>query len=168
MTDIKEKLKQLKKEREARLKSHRIRDAWEQIEKKEKLTTKEKLQQLINLTDREKPKKPEIQRPEPIEREPLLFKENQYDLNYKYGKVTLARGLDIGGDTLACLSKDPAFKNLDLSTSLFIDLETTGLSGGAGVVPFNVGMGYYSDDRFWVVQYFLGDLAEEEKMIHEL
>jgi len=168
MTDIKEKLKQLKKEREARLKSQRIRDAWEQIGKKEKLTTKEKLQQLINLTDREKPKKPKIQRPELVEREPLLFKENQYDLNHKYGKITLSSGLDIGGDTLACLSKDPAFKNLDLSTSLFIDLETTGLSGGAGVVPFNVGMGYYSDDRFWVVQYFLGDLAEEEKMIHEL
>jgi tetratricopeptide (TPR) repeat protein len=66
------------------------------------------------------------------------------------------------------LSCDPEFEDKDLSTALFIDLETTGLSGGTGVVPFNVGMGYYRDEKFWVGQYFLGELSEEERMIREL
>ena len=86
----------------------------------------------------------------------------------RYGRIKIASGLEISGDVLACLSQDDAFKDLDLSTALFIDLETTGLSGGSGVIPFNVGMGYYRDDKFMVGQYFLGELAEEERMIQEL
>ncbi|MFO7980209.1 MAG: ribonuclease H-like domain-containing protein [Candidatus Aminicenantes bacterium] len=70
--------------------------------------------------------------------------------------------------SLDCLSCDAEFEDRDLSTALFIDLETTGLSGGTGVVPFNVGMGYYRDGKFWIGQYFLGDLSEEERMIKDL
>jgi uncharacterized protein YprB with RNaseH-like and TPR domain len=65
------------------------------------------------------------------------------------------------------LSRDSAFENLDLSNALFIDLETTGLSGGTGVIPFLIGLGYYRDDKFHVTQFFLGELAEEERMIQE-
>lgn len=168
MTDIKEKLKQLKKEREARSKSQRITETWEEMEKKENLSTKEKLQQLINLTSEKKAQKPQTPSFEPFPREPLQFFENPYSLDIRYGKIVLSSGLDISGDVLTCLSKDSAFETLDLSTALFIDLETTGLSGGVGVVPFNVGMGYYKNDKFYVAQYFLGDLAEEERMIKEL
>jgi len=168
MTDIKEKLKQLKKEREARSRSQRITETWEEMEKKENLSTKEKLQQLINLTSEKKAQKPQTPSFEPLPREPLQFFENPYSLDIKYGKIVLSSGLDISGDVLTCLSKDSAFETLDLSTALFIDLETTGLSGGVGVVPFNVGMGYYKNDKFYVAQYFLGDLAEEERMIKEL
>lgn len=168
MTDIKEKLKQLKKEREARSKSQRITETWEEMEKKENLSTKEKLQQLINLTHEKKAQKPQTPSFEPFPREPLQFFENPYSLDIRYGKIVLSSGLDISGDVLTCLSKDSAFETLDLSTALFIDLETTGLSSGVGVVPFNVGMGYYKNDKFYVAQYFLGDLAEEERMIKEL
>ena len=168
MTDIKEKLKQLKKEREARSKSQRITETWEEMEKKENLSTKEKLQQLIDLTREKKAQKPQTPSFEPLPREPLQFFENPYSLDIRYGKIVLSSGLDISGDVLTCLSKDSAFETLDLSTALFIDLETTGLSSGVGVVPFNVGMGYYKNDKFYVAQYFLGDLAEEERMIKEL
>ena len=166
--DIKEKLKRLKKEREARSKSQELRDAWSKLEEKEELSTKEKLEQLIQLRKDRKPrKKPEPQF-EPQERDALRFSETPYTLDARYGKVKIAQGLDIKGSTLACLSCDPEFEDKDLSTALFIDLETTGLSGGTGVVPFNVGMGYYRDGKFWVGQYFLGELSEEERMIKEL
>ena len=168
MTDIKDKLKQLKKEREARSKSQLIKGTWDEIDKNEELSVKEKLQRLINLTREEKKSKPQKPSFEPLEREPIKFFENPYPLDVKYGKITISSGLDIKGDILTFLSKDSAFENLDLSTALFIDLETTGLSGGTGVIPFLVGMGYYRDDRFYVAQYFLGELAEEERMIQEL
>jgi uncharacterized protein YprB with RNaseH-like and TPR domain len=170
MADIKDKLERLKKEREARSrsKSQLVKDAWEEIEKTGDLSVKDKLEHLISLTRQEKPQKPKAAPFEPLEREPMQFFENSYPLDVKYGKVRLSSGLEIKGDTLACLSKDIAFANLDLSTALFIDLETTGLSGGTGVIAFLVGLGFYRDDRFNVAQFFLGELAEEERMIQEL
>ncbi len=170
MADIKDKLERLKKEREARSrsKSQLVKDAWEEIEKTEDLSVKDKLEHLISLTRQEKPQKPETPPFEPLEREPLQFFENPYPLDVRYGKVTISSGLEIKGNILTCLSKDSAFENLDLSTAIFIDLETTGLSGGAGVVAFLVGLGFYRDDKFYVAQFFLGELAEEERMIQEL
>ena len=167
MTDIKEKLKRLRQEREARSRSQQIQEAWDKLEKKEELSTREKLEQLISLK-RDRTSRPQPPPFEKIEREPLQFTENPYRLDAQYGRITIADGLQISGEVLACLSQDPAFEKLDLSTALFIDLETTGLSGGTGVIPFNIGMGYYRDDKFWVGQYFLGELAAEEKMIEDL
>jgi len=170
MADIKDKLERLKKEREARSrsKSQIVKDAWEEIEKTEVLSVKDKLEQLISLTRQEKPSETKIPPFEPLKREPLQFFENPYPLDVKYGKVTISSGLEIKGNTLTCLSKESAFENLDLSTALFIDLETTGLSGGTGVVAFLVGLGFYRDDKFYVAQFFLGELADEERMIQEL
>jgi uncharacterized protein YprB with RNaseH-like and TPR domain len=169
MTDIKDKLKHLKKEREARSKTQQIKDTWSKLDGDEAvLSTKEKLEQLITLTRREKSPSPQTPEFESQDRESLQFIENPYNLDTRYGKIPISSGLQINGDILACLSKDDTFRDLDLSTSLFIDLETTGLSGGTGTIPFNVGMGYYKDKKFWVAQYFLGDLSEEERMIQEM
>jgi len=169
--DLEDKLKLLKKEREVRSRSQKIRDTWEKIDKDEEASVKEKLERLISLTKKgkkEKERKPEIPPLEPLPREALLVFENPYPLNVKYGKIPLSKGLEIKGEVLSYLSRSREFENLDLSTSLFIDLETTGLSGGAGVVPFLVGLGFYKNDKFNVVQFFLGDLAEEERLIQQL
>jgi hypothetical protein len=174
MADIKDKLERVKREREARArfksKSDIIKDAWEKIDKSEELSVKDKLQRLISLNREQKPSKPAKPSQPPVEpqkREPLLLFENAYPLETSYGKITLSSGLQIKGDVLTWLSRDSAFENLDLSNALFIDLETTGLSGGTGVIPFLIGLGYYRDDRFHVTQFFLGELAEEERMIQE-
>lgn len=168
MADIKDKLDRLKKERQTRSKSQQVDSTWRKIQEEEDLSTKEKLERLINLTRQPKPKESPTPTFEPLPREPLQWLENSYTLDARYGRIEIASGLDISGDILACLSQDETFRELDLSTALFIDLETTGLSGGSGVVPFNVGMGYYRDDKFVVGQYFLGEMAEEERMIQEL
>ena len=168
MADIKDKLDRIRKERQTRSKSQQVNNTWRKIQEEENLSTKEKLERLINLTGREKPKESPTPAFEPLPREPLQWLENSYDLDVRYGRIKLASGLEISGEVLSCLSKEDAFKDLDLSTALFIDLETTGLSGGTGVIPFNVGMGYYRHDKFIVGQYFLGEMAEEERMIQEL
>ena len=76
MDDIKEKLKRLRQERESRAKSQVIRDTWEEMERKENLSTKEKLEQLIHLTKKKKKDKPPPPHFEPQEREPLQYSEN--------------------------------------------------------------------------------------------
>jgi uncharacterized protein len=44
---------------------------------------------------------------------------------------------------------------------LFVDIETTGLGLGAGIIPFLVGVGVYTGDQFIIHQYFLRDPGEE-------
>ena len=171
--NIDDKLKRLRKERELRSRESRTRPgsvegAWEKISKDEVLSVKEKLQKLIDLTGAKKAIKPDQTPFEPIPREPLSFYENPYPLRTRYGKNVLDDGLKIKGDVLHYLSRNGDFEQLDLSTALFLDLETTGLSGGTGTVPFLVGMGYYRNNKFNIAQYFLGELGEEERMIKEL
>ena len=194
MTNIKTKLDRLKKERTSKSKSTQtapktdttphveavfgsgslkkgrsVEKAWQEIDRTEGLSTKEKLEQLINLKKDIRPKTVK----KPIKdsggpRESFQVYDNSYAADAKYGKIRISSGLDITGELLTCMSKDPEFKDLDLSSALFLDLETTGLSGGTGVIPFLVGLGYYEEDQFHVVQYFLGEPGEEEMMLSDL
>lgn len=55
-----------------------------------------------------------------------------------------------------------------LERCLFLDTETTGLSGGAGTVAFLVGIGYAEGDDFVVEQYLMKDYADEADMLDQL
>jgi uncharacterized protein YprB with RNaseH-like and TPR domain len=69
------------------------------------------------------------------------------------------------GGTLALL--DPALPPLDGagSRTLFVDLETTGLSGGAGTVAFLVGCGWFDMGAFQVRQFLLTSYASERALL---
>jgi uncharacterized protein YprB with RNaseH-like and TPR domain len=166
-----EKLRRLKKERDlrSRTRASSVEDAWARIDKDGEATVKEKLEKLINLTGQAKKPKPENRATfEPEPREPLQVFENTYPQDAIYGKTRISDGLRIRSDVLTVLSRDEAFSGLDLSTALFLDLETTGLAGGTGTVAFLVGMGYYREGAFHVTQFFLGDMGEEERLIRGL
>jgi uncharacterized protein YprB with RNaseH-like and TPR domain len=51
---------------------------------------------------------------------------------------------------------------------VFFDLETTGLSGGAGTLPFLAGCGWFEQDGFHVRQFFLSAPAGERAMLEAL
>ena len=51
------------------------------------------------------------------------------------------------------------------SRTVFIDLETTGLSGGAGTVAFLVGCGYFDLGAFQVRQFLLTSYAAERALL---
>jgi hypothetical protein len=50
--------------------------------------------------------------------------------------------------------------------TIFIDLETTGLSGGAGTVAFLVGCGYFDLGAFQVRQFLLTSYTSERALLH--
>lgn len=52
-----------------------------------------------------------------------------------------------------------------LGRTIFIDLETTGLSGGAGTVAFLVGCGYFDLGAFQVRQFLLTSYASERALL---
>jgi len=166
--EFEDRLKLLKKERSSRTRAESINKTWLKINERAGASTKEKLEKLITLTRTERREKAPAQTPESLKQRPLEVFENNYNLHSRYGKIPISAGLKISGEVLALLSRDRNFAERDLSTALFLDLETTGLSGGVGVVPFLVGLAYFQEDRFRVSQFFLGDLAEEEPFIREL
>jgi uncharacterized protein len=69
------------------------------------------------------------------------------------------------GDLLRLL--DPGLPPLDGpgERTLFVDLETTGLSGGAGTVAFLVGCGWFDMGAFQVRQFLLTSYASERALL---
>lgn len=51
---------------------------------------------------------------------------------------------------------------------LFLDTETTGLSGGAGTIAFQIGVGYLTNAGFVVEQYLMHDYPQEAEMLRLL
>ena len=51
---------------------------------------------------------------------------------------------------------------------LYLDTETTGLSGGAGTVAFLTGIGYLTEDGFLVHQYLMRDYPEERFLLENV
>ena len=51
---------------------------------------------------------------------------------------------------------------------LFLDTETTGLSGGVGTIAFQIGVGYFAASGFVVEQFLMHDYPEEAEMLRML
>ena len=51
---------------------------------------------------------------------------------------------------------------------LFLDTETTGLSGGTGTYAFLIGLAWWNSGGLQVEQLFLRDFSEEHSLLHEL
>jgi uncharacterized protein YprB with RNaseH-like and TPR domain len=167
---LEDKLKQLRREREARNRAQKIQTTWATIDEDAGLSVKEKLERLIALTDKGRGMagRSDTRPVEKKRREPVQVFENSFALGARYGQIPISMGLQIPGTILGFLSRDGEFEGLDLSSAVFLDLETTGLAGGTGTIPFLVGLAYYRDERFKVTQFFLNDMAEEDRLIREL
>ncbi|HOD28060.1 MAG TPA: ribonuclease H-like domain-containing protein [Syntrophales bacterium] len=74
--------------------------------------------------------------------------------------------LDMPG--LAVLANDAALNGLAVGQALFLDTETTGLAGGAGTVPFLIGLGWFEEGGFATRQLFARDYAEERAALVHL
>lgn len=94
--------------------------------------------------------------------------ENSYPLAHVHGSRPLGSLLGLTTDSAALFSRDLTLKTLTFRDYLFIDTETTGLSGGAGTITFMVGVGFFEGDQFIVYQYFLRSPSDELMMLDHL
>jgi uncharacterized protein YprB with RNaseH-like and TPR domain len=91
--------------------------------------------------------------------------------DFRYGEMTLNEILNIPTYPAHLLTKDERLKELDFQKALFLDTETTGLSGGTGTFAFMVGLGFFHRDGFSILQFFMRDYSEEKaslSLINEL
>lgn len=99
---------------------------------------------------------------------PLWRRELRYPLGARHGDVAFAAARRFDPARVAELTKQPAFAALSPEQLLFLDTETTGLSGGAGTVVFAYGLAFFAGDELVVEQLFLRDFGEEPAMLQHV
>jgi uncharacterized protein YprB with RNaseH-like and TPR domain len=93
----------------------------------------------------------------------FLVVERTYVPGYRHGSMVLADGLppsDGIWPRLSLLANGSCGSQL-----LFVDLETTGIAGGAGTYAFLVGCGWFAGGTFRVRQYFLSSFTAERALL---
>lgn len=85
-----------------------------------------------------------------------------------HGGRPLATFLSARPHVLAILGRDEHLAHADLSRALFLDIETTGLTGGGGTFVIMVGVARFRGPCLVVHQYFLRHYLEEAAMLHAL
>jgi uncharacterized protein len=84
---------------------------------------------------------------------------------HRHGRVLVRQALETEAGVLARLALDPTLEGVDLSRMLVLDTETTGLSGGAGTVPFLIGLGWFEQGAFKLEQLFLTNFGGEVPLL---
>jgi hypothetical protein len=95
---------------------------------------------------------------------PVHVRARRLSAAHRFGHVGLAPARSARPEVLALLALDPSLADRDPAEALFLDTETTGLSGGTGTVAFLVGLAFW--DEGWVVEQILvRELGEEGPML---
>jgi hypothetical protein len=89
--------------------------------------------------------------------------EAAYPLATPHGHGSLA--LDAPLAVIADWAKDERIGHAAPTAFAFLDIETTGLSGGSGTYAFLVGVGRYIGGEYHLAQFFLRDPNEEEAQL---
>lgn len=96
---------------------------------------------------------------------PSVIVRNEFLEDHVHGNIPLSDLFDIGAHLFPILGRSKELEDLDVEELLFLDTETTGLSGGAGTCAFLVGTAFFKNRRLQVHQFFMRDFDEESSML---
>jgi uncharacterized protein YprB with RNaseH-like and TPR domain len=94
--------------------------------------------------------------------------EDRCPVDSYHGVILLENLLRLDAGHLALAGKDESLAAFRPEKTVFLDLETTGLSGGAGTYAFLIGSVHLDGDSLSLRQYFLNDLEAEAEMLLEV
>lgn len=97
---------------------------------------------------------------------PCLLSERRYPLHTVRGDAYLGELRHLAGAPAARLTPQSGLERFDFASAAFLDVETTGLSGGTGTLAFLVGVGAFTEDAFVVSQFFMRHPGEESALLH--
>jgi uncharacterized protein YprB with RNaseH-like and TPR domain len=144
-----------------------IKNKWDSLNSQKSLSTREKLEKLVSLNLKMTPQKTqtEILPPEETIDTAFLVHEFTYPMTSVFKDIRLSSWEEISPDLLSLVSGDQAFMDIDALRLVYFDVETTGLSGGTGTIPFMLGFGFFKGDNFVTKIFVLNDLSREEEML---
>jgi len=96
----------------------------------------------------------------------VLVVRRRFEPGHLHGRQLLDAARAMPDSSLALLTRariPPAGPRL-----IYLDTETTGLSGGTGTYAFLVGVGFFDGETFEIRQYFMRDLDEEPALLAAL
>jgi uncharacterized protein len=101
---------------------------------------------------------------------PLYVRTRRLSAAHRVGRAAVQPTARTSAGMLALLSLDPSLAALDPRKALYLDTETTGLSGGAGTVPFLIGLAWFEEGSASLVveQLLLREMGEEAPMLERL
>jgi tetratricopeptide (TPR) repeat protein len=99
---------------------------------------------------------------------PCVVVDRVYPGGFEHGRVDISAALAYAPKTIAAIGRDPGLEALDILTSAFLDVETTGLAGGAGTYAFLVGIGWFEEQNFHLRQVFMRHYGEESALVSVL
>ena len=88
--------------------------------------------------------------------------------NCRHGKRNICEALNLDMHAAALLAGDYTLSEYRCEEGLFLDTETTGLSGGTGTMAFLIGLGWFEDGAFHIRQIFARDFSEERAALSYL
>lgn len=97
----------------------------------------------------------------------FLLIRQYHDANYSHGQIKLADSLQRADYCVSHINRDCQPQRLAKKNMLFFDTETTGL-GGAGAVPFLIGVGSFVRGGFETRQYIIPDFPDEAAMLERV
>lgn len=98
-----------------------------------------------------------------------ICKESVYPMDHSYGNISFKGILDFDPSMVFKWARlDGDGERFDVRDMIFLDTETTGLSGGVGTIAFLIGLGYFKDEQFVVEQHIMRDFDEELSMLKEI
>ncbi len=162
MSDLKKKLKLLDKDK--------IKASWESISSREALSTREKLEKLVNVSlkkDKINKKRKQTEKSDTNLPEYSII-DYSYSKEAVFGKVKLKEWSEVSAKVLPTIFPAPGMGKVDPLKLLYFDTETTGLSGGTGTIPFMLGFGFFEEDIFKVKIFILNDLNKEGEFLEEV
>jgi uncharacterized protein YprB with RNaseH-like and TPR domain len=103
----------------------------------------------------------------------LYVRRKRLSTAHRVGRAPVHVGRDASAGMLALLALDPSLVAADPARAVYLDTETTGLSGGAGTVPFLVGLAWFEEvpsgpAALVVEQFLLRELGEEGPLLDRL
>ncbi|MFU8774041.1 MAG: ribonuclease H-like domain-containing protein, partial [Anaerolineales bacterium] len=85
--------------------------------------------------------------------------ESHYPPDHRQGSIGMK--LETPLNTIATWVGDERLKDFKPEEMIFLDTETSGLSGGTGTYAFLIGIGHMTQTGFHLIQYFMRDPFEE-------
>ena len=92
--------------------------------------------------------------------------EAEYPSDYLHGRAPLHAPAPLAA--IARWAHDARIAGCARESLVFLDIETTGLAGGSGTLPFMIGVGRYVGGQFRLAQFFMRDPEDEPALLAAL
>ena len=98
-----------------------------------------------------------------------ICRKSVYPMDHSYGAISFKGILNFDPSMVSKWARlEGHEESFDLHDLIFLDTETTGLSGGVGTLAFLVGLGYIEEQHFVIEQHIMRDFDEELSMLNEV